>query len=251
VRASYDPAMLTPTFVLTLLLAAGDALPHVPGERMAFDIEFHGLPIGSAEISVGNPAAATLPITLEARTAGLARVVELRERLVTDIDVYSGLPRTSLLAAAEGGYRHVSTTVFDRPNSRVKVREIGKHDISSEHAVPPQTLDFLALVFALRVLPLEPGSTRSFDVLAGTQVSRVNVQVVGREMVKSAAGTSQALKVRVPTSFSGEFSEKSPTHVWLTDDHRRVVVRITTDFAVGDVTASLVSYDGGERHGTR
>jgi hypothetical protein len=240
-----------PTLTLALLLAAADALPHIPGERMAFDIEFHGLAVGSAEISVGNPSGATLPITLEARTAGLASIVTLRERLVTDIDVYSGLPRTALLAAAEGGYRHVATTVFDRANNRVKVREIGKYDNTSEHDVPPRTLDFLALVFALRVLPLEPGSTHTFDVLAGTQVSRVNVHVLGRETVRSAAGTITALKVRVPTSFSGEFSEKSPTHVWFTDDQRRIVVRITTDFAVGDVTASLVSYDGGERHGAR
>jgi hypothetical protein len=235
---------------LALLLAA-DALPHVPGEHMAFDIAFHGLAVGSAEISVGNPRGTALPITLEARTMGIARIVEIRERLVTDIDVYTGLPRTSLLAATEGGYRHAATTVFDRTNNRVKVREIGKYDNTSEHDVPPQTLDFLALVFALRVLPLEPGITHEFDVIAGTQVSRVNVEVVGRETVKSAAGTTPALKVRVPTSFSGEFSEKSPTHVWFTDDQRRIVVRITTDFAVGDVTASLVSYDGGERHGTR
>jgi hypothetical protein len=49
----------------------------------------------------------------------------------------------------------------------------------------------------------------------------------------------------VPTGFSGKFSEKKPTFLWLSDDLRRVVVRIATEFSFGGAVASLISYEPG------
>ena len=69
--------------------------------------------------------------------------------------------------------------------------------------------------------------------------------MLGRERVETRAGTFQAVKVRVPTGFTGKFSEKNPTFIWFSDDDRRVVVRITADFAIGNATANLVTYAPG------
>jgi hypothetical protein len=53
------------------------------------------------------------------------------------------------------------------------------------------------------------------------------------------------VKVRVPTGFDGKFSEKNPTFVWFSDDERRVVVRISTDFAIGRADADLDAFRPG------
>jgi Protein of unknown function (DUF3108) len=221
------------------------AQPYMPGERMELAVTYAGAPIGRARISVGSSEGVLLPVRLEARTSGLAGVFKLREILATYLDVRTGLPRTSTLDAVEGGYKHSATADYDRDRSRVKVREIGKHDNRYEVEVPPGTLDFVALVFRLRTLPLEVGARHSFDVLAGRDVSRVVAEVMARETVTTDAGAFSAWKVRVPTSFTGKFSEKSPTYVWFSDDARRVVVRIATEFAIGRATADLDSYTPG------
>jgi hypothetical protein len=235
-----------------VLLATRAALPYPPGERMDFDIRLHGLQMGAARISVGRPADATLPVSLEARATGLGRIVSFRDQLVTFLDVETGLPRVFSLAAQEGGYRHASTTTFDRATNRITVRDVGRRsDTTSVHEVPVGTVDFVALVFALRALPLAPGSRHTFEVLAGTKVASVTAECVGRETISGVAGKTPALKVRVPTTFTGEFREKNPTIVWLTDDPRRIVVRIATDFALGVMTANLVSYEPGEATGRR
>lgn len=236
-----------------LLLAVPTALPHQPGESMEFDIVFHGIAMGAARISVGRPFDATLPVRLEVQTTGLARIVKVRDQLVTYLDTDTGLPRVFSLAAQEGGYRHASTTTFERVESRATVLEIGTKSRTTSvlEDAPPRTLDFVALVFALRTLPLEPGTRHPFDVIAGKKVSRVVAECVGRETIGGSGWSTPALKVRVPTSFTGEFQEKNPTHVWLTDDPRRVVVRIETDFAIGGIAARLVAYEPGEREGSR
>jgi hypothetical protein len=111
--------------------------------------------------------------------------------------------------------------------------------------VPPGTVNFVGLVFKLRGLPLEPGTRHEFPVLAGRRLKTIAAEVLGREEVETKAGKFPAVKVRVPTGFTGKFSEKNPTLVWFSDDARRIVVRITSDFAVGHATASLVSYSPG------
>jgi hypothetical protein len=69
--------------------------------------------------------------------------------------------------------------------------------------------------------------------------------VVKRESVRTEAGRFAAVKVRVPTGFDGKFSEKNPTYVWFSDDVRRVIVKISTDFAIGRAEAELTSYQPG------
>ena len=45
----------------------------------------------------------------------------------------------------------------------------------------------------------------------------------------------------------GKFSEKNPTYVWFSDDPRRVVVQISSDFAIGRANARLVHYQPGQQ----
>jgi len=223
------------------------AVPWLPGERMEFVIEYLGLTMGKAAISVGGATDGAAPLEISSRSAGLMSVVTFRQTLVSELDVVTLLPRSSVLDAAEpGGYKHTDTARFDRAAGTATVREKGKYDNTYEFEVPEGTLDFVALIFRLRTLPLPDGATTSFKVLAGRKVSTVVASVVKHELVKTDAGRFQAVKVRVPTGFDGKFSEKNPTYVWFSDDARRVVVRISTDFAIGRAEAELVRYQPGQ-----
>lgn len=236
--------MLAPA--LALALALGPAtVPHAPGERMDFNVSYLGMRMGKARISVGKPEGRILPVFLESRSTGIASVVTLRQQLASYLDAETGLPQSSSLDAVEGSYKHKDTADFDRDAGKAKVRERGKYDNTYLIDVPEGTLDFISMVFRLRTLPLDPGVRHEFVVLAGTKVNKVVAEVTGRETVDTKAGSFRAVKVRVPTGFSGKFSEKNPTFIWFSDDARRIVVQITTDFAIGHATASLASYAPG------
>lgn len=239
--------MLAPT--LAFALAAATALPFAPQERMEFSVRYLGLSVGKARISVGRPEGPILPVFLQTRTSGVAGIVNVRQQLATHLDVETLLPRSSSLDAVEGDYRHSDSTLFDRAAGKATVRQRGKFDNTYVIEVPDGALDFVALVFRLRTLPLAPGTSHEFHVLAGRNVRKVLAQVEAREKVETRAGTFDAVKVRVPTGFTGKFSEKNPTYVWFTDDARRVVVQITTEFSIGRATAGLTAYHPGEPGG--
>jgi hypothetical protein len=221
-------------------------VPWGADERMEFVIDYLGITIGRARISVGPADGGAAPLQLSSRSAGLMSVVTFKQTLVSQLDVVTLLPRASALEATEpGGYKHTDTARFDRATNKATVRERGRFDKSYEIEVPEGTVDFLALVFRLRTLPLADGASHAFQVLSGRKVSQVVAVVVKRESVRTDAGRFAAVKVRVPTGFDGKFSEKNPTYVWFSDDPRHVVVKISTDFAVGRAEAELTSYQPG------
>ncbi len=221
-------------------------VPWGADERMEYVIDYLGITMGRASISVGPTEGGVAPLQLASRSAGLMSVVTFRQTLVSELDVVTLLPRASVLEAAEpGGYKHTDTARFDRSTNKATVREVGRFDKSYEIEVPEGTIDFVALIFRLRTLPLTDGATHAFQVLSGRKVSRVVAAVVKRESVRTGAGRFAAVKVRVPTGFDGKFSEKNPTYVWFSDDARRVVVKISTDFAIGRAEAELKRYQPG------
>ncbi len=241
---------MLPALALAVALSApatpAGAAPYAPDEAMEFSIDFHGLPTGKARIAVGHPEGPILPVFLQARTSGLLAIVDLKQQLATYLDLATGLPRSASMDSIEPRYRLVTTTRFERANQKAIVREKGRYDNTYEIDVPPDATDFLALVFKLRTLPLDPGAVHAFEVLSGRDLKRVETRVEGRETLSTKAGKYQTVKVRVPTQFSGKFSEKSPTYVWFSDDERRVVVRISTDFSIGRVEADLTAYTPGK-----
>ena len=145
----------------------------------------------------------------------------------------------------EGSYRHSDTVQYDRTANKAKVREKGKYDNTYLIDVPADATDFMALVYRLRSLPLEDGAKYDFRVLSGRDLHHMVATVLGREKVETKAGTFTAVKVRVPTGFTGKFSEKDPTFIWFSDDARRIVVRLTADFSIGHATANLTAYNPG------
>ena len=221
-------------------------VPPRPNESMEFQVTYLGISMGKVRIFSGQVDETTAPIFLQAQTTSIAAIVTLRQQLASYIDVATGLPRSVSLDAVEGSYRHTDTVQYDRAANKAKVREKGKFDNPYLIDVPPDTTDFMALVYRLRTLPLENGARYDFPVLSGRDLNHVIATVLGREKIETKAGTFQAVKIRVPTGFTGKFSEKDPTYLWLSDDDRRIVVRLTADFAIGNATMNLTSYRPGD-----
>lgn len=231
-----------------LLLAATALLPppYAPGERMRFSIELMGMRMGTATIEVGEPGARGVPIRLEAHTTGVANTVySFRQELVSHLEPETGLPTLFVINQRERNWKHLDTTEYDRVNGVATLVERGKRVLTKTTAIPPDAVDFVALVFQLRRMPLAPGDRRTFSVLSGVKLRDVVVEVMEREIVRTKAGTFPALKIRVPTGFTGKFSEKKPTYLWLSDDPRRIVVKLTTDFSFGSAVGELRSYQAG------
>jgi hypothetical protein len=108
-------------------------------------------------------------------------------------------------------------------------------------------LDDVAFFFWIRTVPLEVGTTYTFQNYFRAEQNPVVVKVEKREERKMPDGSKvQTLLLRpIVDEENGMFSKKSKAKLWLTDDVRRIPVAIETTLFIGNLRLELSSYTPG------
>jgi hypothetical protein len=143
----------------------------------------------------------------------------------------------------EEGFRRVETSItFDYKRGKavldhknIKKKE-SKHE---EHDIPNCVTDMLSSIYYVASLPLLPGKTYSFPINDGGSTLTVMVHVEARELVKTPAGTFNAIRVQPETS-SGVLRDKGKIWVWYSDDAARVPVQMRARMSWGTLTFFLL-----------
>jgi hypothetical protein len=237
---------VAPLAVIALLAAPAGARGFQPGEETVFRITYLSLPTGEGRIVVGKPEGDIWPVIFQAKTEGVAGLIDVREHLVSYWDARTNLTRGSDLKAYEVGDYHQDSARFDRDRGQatVTVHRKGKKKEKTID-VPADVQDLTSAFMWLRLQPLDVGRTFDVPVASGTHQFKLVAEVVGRERVETPAGTFPTLKVKVFTALEGKFSTKRDSWMWLSDDGRHVLVRAEADFAVGSIVAELKKYTPG------
>lgn len=217
-----------------------------PGEETVFQVRYLNLPTGEGRILVGQPQGDIWPVVFQAKTDGIASLVDIREHLVSYWDASSRLTRGSDLRAYEVGDYHFDSQRFDRVNGKatVSVQRNGRRK-EQTFAVAEGAQDLTSAFMWLRLQPLNPGDHYELPVCAGDKQFTLVADVLGQEAVETPAGTFATVKVKARTGFDGKFSARRDMTLWLSDDPRHVLVRASADFAVGSIVATLKSYRPG------
>ena len=233
---------------LVALASASRADAFTPGEETVLSVRFLNIPTGEGRIVVGQPEGEVWPVIFQARTEGIAGLIDIREHLVSYWDSLARTSRGSDLKAFEVGDYHVDSARFDRQNRQatVVVQRKGKRS-EKTFAIPPDAHDLTSAFMWLRLQPLEVGHRYELPVVSGSKQFTLVAEVAGKETVETPVGAFDAFKVRVRTALEGKFSTRRDSWMWLSDDPRHILVRVSADFAVGSIVATLKSYrPGGE-----
>lgn len=235
--------------VLAMIAAFGSAsaAPFAPGEETTLEVRYLGFVAGEARIAVGRPEGLIWPVFFEARTRGVAGLVDVREHLVSYWDARSRLPRGSELRAFEAGDVHVDRSRFDRGRGEATiVRERRGRRSEKRFAVPEGAQELTSAFLWLRLQPLAPGDRHALPVVSGSRQFMLVAQVREREEVETPGGKFRCVRVDVSAPMSGPGSPRGDVFLWLTDDPAHVLVRARVPFAIGEVVALLTRYAPGD-----
>jgi hypothetical protein len=95
---------------------------------------------------------------------------------------------------------------------------------------------------------LEEGKQYTFPVVSEGRAWEAVVTVVRREMMDTPLGKKMCIVVRPQTRYQGVMrQERGESYIWLTDDDRRLVVRLEAKVKVGSVAARLKEVELGEK----
>jgi hypothetical protein len=237
------------TLTAAALIAAArtaTAEAFAPGEETVMQFRYLNVPTGEGRITVGQPAGDVWPVIFQAKTDGIAGFIDIREHLVSYWDSTSQLTRGFDLRAYEVGDYKVESTRFDRANRKaINERRLKGNRSVKTLDVPENVHDLTSALMWLRLQPLQPGERHEVPVCSGTRQFTLVAEVLERETVETPAGTFPSVKMKVRTAFEGKFSTKRDSFIWLSDDARHVIVRMSAEFAVGSIVATLKSYRPG------
>jgi hypothetical protein len=226
--------------LLLALLPAAALAERVP-EKLSYSLSWGVIPVGTATQEITDEGDGRRIVSTARSNAWLSTfypVDDRTESLLSRQGPFPGESRYFRMFFKEGPRTRDREIVFDQAARKATYRDrLGTEKV----AVPlvENTFDIYASFYRVRFLPLEEGQSSYIHVLDGKDPQRVEVRVLKREKVRVPAGKFNTILVQPLIKPEGVFEGKGGLLIWLTDDERRIPVKVQTKVKVGSVTAVL------------
>lgn len=207
------------------------------GERLEYDVRFGKLRVGrgSMEIrEITDVRGREAWHTVFAMRGGIP-FFRVDDRLESWIDSRTFTSLRLSQHTNEGRYHRDRHIEFFPDRSTM----LERGESAREEPTVEEPLDEGALLYFVRTLPLNVGDRYSLDRYFRPDRNPVRLDVLRRERIEVPAGTFETIVVRPTISTSGIFSENGQAEVWVTDDERHLMVRMTAKLSFGTLSLSL------------
>ncbi len=231
------------------------ALPFAPGERLEYAITIarlrlgHGvLAVEAAELLDGVPTY-RLALEVDIKAPFLSFADREVSWVATDPIRSMVFERQRVESGREERRRFHFDHVELRYNSEVwdarlaEYRPATGEDAAGE--IPAGAIDEIAALYLLRTLSLESNTTHRIARYFVPTANPIVFRVVGRERVKVPAGRFEVVVVEPDIPALGPFQASKQPRIYITDDARRLIVKITTRTKAGPLTFYLKDFSVG------
>ena len=174
-----------------------------------------------------------LLLTVKAQTTGAAaRVFAVNDQINTYVDPKALLPYRTELSLAEGQRRKNQTLTINQDHGAATTN--GGQRIE----IPVGTHDYLSFFYAVRTFNLVPQKRNAISILVEDDPKSLFITSLKREIIELANQKIPAIALSLTTD--DPQSDKYQLRMWVSDDRRRLPLRITANTEIGPVRADLV-----------
>jgi hypothetical protein len=165
---------------------------------------------------------------------------KVEDRYVSLIDCDGLFPWHFEQRIREGGYEDDFKAEFDHEN---------KTAITAKDTFPiePFVHDILSALYYTRIIDyseMRGGHIIELKNFYKDTTYNLNIRFRGREKIKVDAGTFQCVIVEPIVEAGGLFKSEGVIYVWLTDDDKKIPVKVESKILIGSISAELVEYSG-------
>jgi hypothetical protein len=233
---------------LTSNKGPGNFAPPSP-MRLAYRFGWDGIQAATAAIRVTSPVKNTLQIDVNGGTSGLPRMLFKLDVSHRATENASTLRPIHFVQEEKYRSETVKTRVEFEPNQVTGIRE----KIPSNQLPKPNTFrfspvfDMATALLWVRSQPLRNGDTESMVVWASNAPYLATVKVIGRDVIRIAGRDERAIKLELHIKKIDKSMQLKEHKLfkggrgWLSDDDRRLPLRIEADIFIGYVFAELES----------
>jgi hypothetical protein len=215
------------------------------GERLVFDINYGLITAGEAIMSVPSydSVAGRRCFRVEFFVNSLPSfswIYRVEDRYLTFIDEETLAPWRFEQHIREGSYKRDFVAEFDQ------VKKIANTP-DSIYQVPEYVHDIMSAFYYARTYDFSdsrPGDSFLLQNFYKDKTYDLVVKFLGRQELEVEAGTFRTIVLEPLIKEGGLFKSEGRVVVWLTDDERKIPVRVNSKILIGSIDSELRSYSG-------
>lgn len=210
-------------------------------ERMKFDIYWMGLSVGSASVSVVGDQNTVIIVSTVNSSEFISNFYYVNDR--AESKIVDGKPKHFTLIQIEGRHRGNKETIFDYEKGEITFINHIKNKITYHKGINKVFMDVLSGFFYLRTMPIRLNDTLTVDIFDSDKFVTVQVQPLREETIELPNKQQvKTIVIKPQLDTEGLFKRKGDIIVWLTNDEKKIPVRIETNVPIGKVVAELREY---------
>jgi len=167
-------------------------------------------------------------------------IYKVQDRYLTVLDSEGLFPWRFEQHIREGGYTRDFTADFDPVMNIARTSE-------GDHPIPPYVHDIMSAFYFTRTVDFSgyaPGQKLHLQNFYKDSTYELDVKFKGRQTIEVGAGKFNCIVVEPLAKEGGLFKSEGRVYVWLTDDERRIPVKVSTKIVIGSIDSELVGYGG-------
>lgn len=235
---------------------AAQAPPFFHGETMEYDISWRIFGAGKARLSLVQDTSVSPAVwraTVGANSTGIVSKLYKVEDVFRSVFAEESYCSEHLQKVIHEGSRYRDIRIdFDRQRRVAAIREMdltrNRLVRQAENPIPACAFDVVSALYYVRTQKLETGKSFQVPVNDGGHTILIDVEVQGKEEVKTPAGVFQTIRVE-PQVFGGTlFKRSGRMQLWLTDDASHRLVQVRAKLFIGAISAVLTKFSiGGQQ----
>ena len=221
-------------------------VPFAVGEKLTYDVSWSSyVTAGNATLTVAEKkpsyGSTAYYVVAEGRpTSLLSKLYDLYYKADSLVDVFSLLPQRGSVFSKEGRRERMKTTMFNHQANTATYEMKTRTLVTKELKIPPYSQDPLGAIYVLRAIALKTGDKFSLPICDAGETYKVQVSVGAPETVRSGLGDVRAFRV-TPTLPAEQAKTARRLTVWISEDPRRLPVKMQAQLAVGSFDLTLKS----------
>lgn len=226
-----------------------------PGEKLTFEINYGFVTAGEAVMEV-DPVYQTMNgrkcydirFTVNS-TSSFDWVYKVKDFYRTYVDVEGLFPWRFEQHIKEGTYQRDFEAIFDQQNLKAKTYTGEKEPkkFEGEFDIPEYTQDAMSAFYFYRTFDyskMKVGDITTVQNFYKDKTYPLQVKYLGKETIEVPAGEFRCVKVEPLVQEGGLFKSEGSIIVWMTDDERKMPVKVKTKVVIGSIDADLSEYSG-------
>jgi hypothetical protein len=216
------------------------------GEELYYTVGYQSLTAGTGSFKIApkpleRSGTQCFDINFEALSLkSLEWAYKLRNTYRTVVEVQTLLPQLFEQHNREGSYKRDYWAEFDYRIAKVRTAD-------GEAAIEPLVRDVVSAFYYVRTLNLKEKKRGDMVLLkhfTDGKCQDLAVRILGRQIVNVEAGTFQCVVIEPLVADAGLFKNDGKVLLWLSDDDRKIPVKVSTRVIVGSIDVRLVGYKG-------